>query len=205
MGRSGHHSRGNRASRFRRRAPHREYRKLFVIASEGAKTEPQYFTVFGGRGASVRIRCLRRGRGSAPRHVLRCARDFETQERLRIDDEIWLVVDCDDWQEPELKKLLSWCRKKQNRHLAVSNPCFEYWLLLHLEESRATRTCTQCRQRLRDLLPGYDKGTVDMRRFKGKASDAIRRAKSADTPRCKDWPRTRGTTVYRLVEKLLPT
>jgi len=33
--------------------------------------------------------------------------------------------------------------------------------------------------------------------------DAIARARRKDTPSCTDWPRCIGTTVYRLVEKLL--
>jgi len=204
MGRSGRHERGKGASRFHRPAPHREYRKLYVIASEGDKTEPQYFAMFASRNASVCIRCLKQGRNSAPKHVLNRAKGFEAKEGLRSSDEMWLVVDRDDWQESELKKLLVWCREKRNRHLAVSNPCFEYWLLLHFDAGTTANACAQCRQRLRQLVPGYDKGSADMRKFRDKAPDAVRRAKRADTPRCRDWPRTRGTTVYRLVEKLLP-
>ena len=37
----------------------------------------------------------------------------------------------------------------------------------------------------------------------GRVGGAIARAKAIDTPPYKDWPRTTGTTVYRLVEAIL--
>lgn len=86
----------------------------------------------------------------------------------------------------------------------LSNPKFEYWILLHFEEGTNISSSRECSDRLKRWLPDYDKGikprgfTIQM------ISSAVRRAKIRDNPPCPDWPRTgSGTTVYRLVEKLL--
>jgi hypothetical protein len=43
-----------------------------------------------------------------------------------------------------------------------------------------------------------------MRNFSNEMINAaILRSKRRDTPPVKDWPKTNGTTVYRLVKKLL--
>lgn len=41
--------------RFERPLGERRYRKMFVIAVEGVRTEPQYFAVFNGAPSIVRV------------------------------------------------------------------------------------------------------------------------------------------------------
>lgn len=43
---------------FRRRKPKLDYRKLFVIAMEGRKTEPEYFGLFNSKVATIRLKLL---------------------------------------------------------------------------------------------------------------------------------------------------
>jgi hypothetical protein len=78
--------------KFQRPLGERRYRKLFVIAVEGVKTEPQYF--------------------------------------------------------------------------ALSNPKFEYWLLLHFNDGTGIASSRDCSDRLKRHLPGYDKG-IDARTPEG--------------------------------------
>ncbi|MCF6178109.1 MAG: hypothetical protein L3J63_01800 [Geopsychrobacter sp.] len=42
-----------------------------------------------------------------------------------------------------------------------------------------------------------------MKQFAGGVPEAVERASRRDTPPCADWPRTTGTTVYRLVQSLM--
>jgi hypothetical protein len=131
--------------------------------------------------------------------------DYLRREGLRSsDDEAWLVVDKDKWTDEQLLKLHAWAQARDNYGFALSNPNFEYWLLLHFEDGAGIASSRGCSDRLRRHLPGYDKG-IDVRKFTpDRIKDAISRAKLRDNPPCTDWPHAFGcTTVYKLVEKLI--
>jgi hypothetical protein len=190
--------------RFERPLGERRYRKLFVIAVEGAKTEPQYFSIFNNQQSVVKVNCLKGTHHSSPPEVLRRIEEYLRRESLKKSDEAWLVVDKDQWTDEQLAQLLNWSLKHENYGFALSNPKFEYWLLLHFEDGNGIATSRNCSERLMRLLPGYDK-EIDPRKITSEMiTDAIRRAKQRDNPPCVDWPRNiGGTTVYRLVENIL--
>jgi hypothetical protein len=48
-------------------------------------------------------------------------------------DQVWCVVDVDEYQDLEQAVR---CAKRARIELAVSNPCFELWLLLHHSDHR---------------------------------------------------------------------
>lgn len=188
---------------FRRPLGERRYRKLFVLALEGTKTEPQYFGIFNNQNSVIWVKCVKGNHRSSPTYVLKRMKDYLQQEALRDSDSAWLVVDKDSWPDEQLARLHAWSEGSDAYGLAVSNPKFEYWLLLHFEEGTGTRASRACSERLKSHLPNYDKG-VNARDFPpARIRDAVRRAKGRDVPPCNDWPRTAGTTVYRLVEELL--
>lgn len=189
--------------RFVRQSGQRSYRKLFLIAAEGSKTEPQYFSMFNSPQATVQINCLKCGRDSAPPQVLKRMTAWLKKNSLKDSDEAWLVVDKDQWTDAQLRELLTWSQSKKNYGFALSNPKFEYWLLLHFEEGKGVNTSRKCSERLKLYLKNYDKG-IDLRKFtQDSISKAVRRAKLRDTPPCSGWPGMTGTTVYRLVEKFI--
>lgn len=99
-------------------------------------------------------------------------------------------------------QLYDWSIQATNYGLAVSNPKFELWLLMHFEDAAGAATSQQCSERLNRYLPGYDKGHIDTGKLKPGIASAVARAQQKDQPPCTDWPRSSGTTVYRLVEKL---
>ena len=179
------------------------YRKLFVIAVEGANTEPQYFGIFNDRQSVIKVNCLQSKYGSAPPHVLRRMEQYLKKESLKTTDEAWLVCDKDHWTDDQLLQLHEWSKKKDNYGFVLSNPNFEYWLLLHFENGNGVSNAHDCSQRLKRHLPGYDKN-LDVRKISPEMIlDAIQRAKQRDTPPCTDWPKSIGTTVYRLVDRIL--
>ena len=57
--------------RFTRPTGIKRYRKLFVVAVEGAKTEPHYFKVIDELQSDVRVQCLTPKHKSSPIHVLK--------------------------------------------------------------------------------------------------------------------------------------
>lgn len=195
---------GGKRRRFQRKLGHRRYRKLFIIATEGTKTEPQYFSLFNSLDPVVRVHCLKGGLSSSPAHILQRMEQFLIQEELASSDEAWLVIDRDRWTPQQLNQLHIWTSKSKKHNLALSNPKFEFWLLLHFEEGTGIRSAQDCNDRLERHLPGYDKGIATHAFTIDRIEIAVRRARQRDHPPCVDWPRAMGsTTVYRLVESIL--
>jgi hypothetical protein len=176
---------------------------MFIIAAEGAKTEPQYFGMFNSSHAVVHVHCLKCKTASSPPQVLARMKAHLREEVLKPGDEAWLVVDKDQWTEQQLADLLEWSQGKENYGFAVSNPKFEFWLLLHFEEGNDIANSRRCSERLTRHLPNFAKGTVEVDKLADGVSDAIRRAQGKDNPPCDDWPRNTGTTVYRLVARMI--
>ena len=110
---------------------------LFVIASEGVVTEPDYFNGLKVRWQSPRIHVEVLTRSeveqSSPEHVLRTLNEFARSYRFRAGDQLWLVIDRDSWKPRTIASVARECENR-NYKLAVSNPCFELWLLLHFED-----------------------------------------------------------------------
>ena len=189
---------------LRRPFGERRYRKLFLISAEGIKTEPQYFAIFNSLQSILKVNCLKGNHESSPLQVLEKMRAHIKEEGLKDSDEAWIVMDKDQWTDEQLVQLYIWSQKKDNYGFALSNPHFEYWLLLHFEDGKGISTSRDCLNRLRQHLSDYDKN-IDAHKFtQERIGDAIRRAKERDNPPCEDWPRCPGrTTVYRLVERIL--
>jgi hypothetical protein len=190
--------------RFERPLGEQSYRKLYLLAVEGTKTEPQYFALFDDEHAIVRVSCLKGDSKSAPLYVLKRMQEHIEKNSFRDTDEAWLVVDKDAWKDAHLTKLHAWAESADNYGLALSNPKFEYWLLLHFEVCNGIVSSRDCTQRLKSHVPGYDKA-ISRKHFTPESiKAAVARAKAQDTPPCSDWPRKLGgTTVYRLIESIL--
>lgn len=150
--------------RFKRPQGERRYRKLFVIAVEGDKTEPQYFAMFNSKESVMLVKCLKSHHNSSPSHVLSRMEDYLKKEGLKPSDEAWLVVDKDQWTNDQLNQLFTWSKTRENYGFALSNPKFEYWILLHFEDGKGIKTSQDCSNRLKRHLPNYDKG-IDTRKI----------------------------------------
>jgi RloB-like protein len=178
--------------------------RLFVIATEGEKTEKQYFEMFGN--SKIKVEILETvDRDSAPQFVLERLDSFKDRFDLSDEDMLWLVIDVDQWYKH--KHLIYVCReaKQKNYNLAVSNPCFEVWLNFHFEDlNPADIACSDFGKRLREILGSYNKSNLDLSLYsQSNIEDAINRAKSLHPNHQQHWPPTIGSHVYRLVEILL--
>ena len=114
--------------RFTRPLGERRYRKMFVISTEGNITEPQYFNIFN-QWAVIHVKCLRSKGDNSPPAVLARMKRYIEEKGLQK----WLVVDRDQWNEVHLRELHEWSLQADGYGFALSNPKFEYWLLLHFE------------------------------------------------------------------------
>lgn len=181
---------------FGRKAPVRSYRKRFVIATEGKETEPQYFSMFNSKRSTVQIVVLKSKQKTSPGHVLVRLKKAD----IGKNDSAWIVIDRDTWEPEELDQVFDGCTA-QGYQMALSNPMFEYWILLHFEEGHGVHA-GNLKRRLTLQLPHFSKSNVELHKIKPGIKEAIRRAERKDTPPCEKWPETTGTTVYRLVKEL---
>jgi len=111
------------------------------------------------------------------------------------------VLDRDQWSAEQLDRVFFGCRAPAS-NLAVSNPKFEYWLLLHFEDGSGVSGSRACTQRLIRYLPNFKKNYLEIQKVEPGIPDVIHRAEAKDMPACEDWPKTNGSTVYRLVKRL---
>lgn len=197
---------GRKRRKITRPLGERPYKKLFLLATEGVKTEPAYFSLFRDEQSILHIRCLKGKNKSSPTHVLKRIKTFLQNQQLKPSDEAWLVIDKDQWTEQQIDQLYQWTQENDQYFLALSNPKFEYWLLLHYENGQAVGSSRECTERLKKWIPDYNKNLDSVKISREQIEAAIQRAKTRDNPPCKDWPKSFGqTTVYRLVENIRNT
>lgn len=73
-------------------------------------------------------------------------------EDFRKGDEAWIVVDVDTWGDVEFAELLSWAASDPRHHLAISNPKFELFLVMHFERWQRLHHATEGRCHPQTLL-----------------------------------------------------
>lgn len=143
--------------------------RLIVIATEGSNTEPDYFKGLFGMNKQPRVilEILETEKGfSAPNHVLERLDDVISDDDLKLDsgDELWLVFDKDEWPWKRINKVI--CEAKRSGiHVAISNPCFEVWLILHIQGFPASgcNTSKKCKRHLENI--GGSRSNGDLTRF----------------------------------------
>ena len=144
--------------------------------------------------------------GSSPDKVKEAMNKWINRNTLQPGDELWLVVDVDQWTDEQLMDLFTWAKEAKAevaRGVAVTNPKFEYWLLLHFEDNPPS-TCRACCEHLNRYLPNYDKSIPAGAFNVENVRMAIERARRGDVPPAVAYPHETGrTTVYRLAERLL--
>lgn len=191
---------------FRRHGNFENPKRFIVIAMEGAKTEPLYFDALKpSRESAVQIKLVPNpNHKSSPKEVFqRLNNTFKNYSNR--DDEAWLVIDRDVYSEDELLTVHRMARKAGFK-IAMSNPCFELWLYLHLRDPRPFHNRHDCQKGLADILPNYSpnsKGEYDVNELLSGLDDAIQRAKGADTGPQDTWPHNQATRVYLLIERIL--
>jgi len=177
------------------------------VLTEGAVTEPGYLAQWARRNRGIHFDLA--DSGMAPLTLVQRARDYQQANRRSrrgrqgIDfDEIWCVFDVD--QHPNLAQAINEARQS-GIGVALSNPCFELWLILHYEDQTAPIDRRAAQHRARDL------GATNGKRLKpdGIATllsgydDARRRAQRLQANHLETGPdpnRNPSSTVWELVD-----
>ena len=142
------------------------------------------------------------GRFSGYGKYVKVPKDRKIDTYDEKNDFFCLVVDRDVSSNPTKKyrELLATCSKERVK-LYVTNPCFEFWLILHFPESlklgeteygkiRSNEKIqvgiessrTYCETTLLKFDPDYTKTTLDFKdRYMGRLSDALEHAESFET------------------------
>ena len=186
-----------------RRAGFKKTKRLYVISTEGAETEPIYFQEFHpGRNGGFRIKILGNpNHKPKPLDVVQRLIDYERRERPGANTEYWAIVDRDVWQDSELCEAYDLARSRKNYHIAMSNPCFELWLWLHLRPNRAFFDRHDCQRSLEREWPAFSKSNYPASELMSRVVEACERAENA-TEIGDTWLREQGTGVFRLVRLL---
>ena len=171
----------NRHRKPARRQPFKEPKRRLLIFCEGEVTEPTYLKglVRTIQNATVEIEVPRQH--GVPLTLVKLAKDrkvaAEKLARKSGDayikyDETWCVFDIDEHPNINDARQLA---NSSDIQLAISNPCFELWLLLHFRDSPGDRHRHDVQKILREILPRYDKSFEFVDLIHG-IQDAIERA-----------------------------
>ncbi len=147
-----------RPSSFHRERGIKPPARGILIATEGIVTEPAYFEALKKKLALSTVEVCIEGAGIGdPQRLAEAALEERTKRRKAFKngetgysqvpdfDEIWIVFDTDVPEEHgKLNNGLQFAASKKV-NCAHSTPCFEYWLLLHLEGGRTTSPMAKCK------------------------------------------------------------
>lgn len=187
-------------SPLRRRRPFREPLPVWLLLCEGRVTERDYFHAIrrlGGLRASIRIEpCA----GGLPQLVEEARRRLS---RNNAPDRVWCIADVDDFTPDQVRRAIERAVPDSKVALAISNPCFEIWALLHFETCQGFLTKEHAKRRLRKHLPGYEK-LLPFEQLAPRFAEAFERAQALAADSQSEGLRNPSTGVHRLVGSLLP-
>jgi hypothetical protein len=181
---------------------------LVIIASEDTHAVSQYFRRFRTRRVVFKV-LHTQDCHSSPRDVMTRLQTYRAEEATVEGDQFWVCIDTDHWIEPNhianLTDVLRECRQK-NYQVAVSNPCFELWLLLHfvpLDPGQESCRCEVIEKQLRSFAGAYQKHNVSaLSLTEESVYEAIERATKLDCDN-QALPTKLMTRVYRLLNVLI--
>ncbi len=213
---SGRRKRKGRSQSTLRRLPgQRQPRAHILITCEGAETEPNYFQALRRelRLTSVEVEIQGKSHASAPnrvvdfaiRHKANRVRDAKRSDFLAEYDEVWCVIDVENPANNTSFDEAIRKAKRERLQLAVSNPAFEYWYLLHYEEtSRVFRDGQELKQALIAYEPSYRERKDMFAKIYHMTDLAIERAKRILANHSDKQPYPNPSTyVFKLVESII--
>ncbi len=154
---------GKRKQKPGRRLPFREPLSRILIVCEGSVTEPEYFKGFEEICQNPRIKIQVADDHGVPLTVVRKAKELkeaavrhskrERDENIKFDS-VWCVYDIDNHPHHHEAREMAIAN---DSNLAISNPCFELWLLLHFRDNPGAIDRADLRSMLKQFDPDYDK------------------------------------------------
>lgn len=115
-------------------------KRRIIISCEGSNTEPAYFKTIKEKlskyiSVLLEIEVIEKEPGaSEPKDVVSNLENFlDSRDKEEYGDELWLVWDIEivESRRKNILAVLPECQEK-NYNIAMANPLFKFWLLLHL-------------------------------------------------------------------------
>lgn len=185
-------------------------RPRVLVCCEGLVTEPSYFNGLKHEGHNQLLHIEVQQAGPNPKTLVDFAVELKKREenaarRQKDDnlkyDEVWCVFDVDSHSH------IADARQKAAANgvrVAISNPCFELWLLLHFQEQNAHIERDRAQSACREHMPEYRK-EVPFDTLFSRYQEAVQRSLTLE-----HWQETRGcagenpsTDVHRLTERIM--
>lgn len=200
----------------KRHASVRKTKPQVVVFCEGEKTEPLYFDgvkrliknlmfdvhVLGAQGVPKTLvtKALAR-KNELTRNAAKSRDSFER------NFQVWAIFDVDSHPELEKAKLLA---KQNGIKVGCSNPCFEIWLLYHVEDCHKPYHRHELQKYLGTKLKSYDSKSgknVDFAEIELGIADAVKRARNGIAERSNEGipEGNPSSSVVELIEFLLDT
>ena len=203
--------------------------KFYILAFEGTVTERKYFedlraSEYFNDSGQIETISLKKGPydGNSPLDVKSLLSKTKREYNFRPTDEFWLIIDRDDWErihKIDIDQVVKDCRSERNFNMALSNPCFEIWLLLHL--SKISDFSEEEQKKIYENAPvsekkhyidvvlankigdgrGYNKRPnpgIFLPRIRNAIINALEVSEQGSF-----YPKKLGSDVYKLVEKLI--
>ncbi len=175
---------------------------LIIVASEDTYAAHYYFSRFRTRRVQFRV-LPTTDSNSSPAHVIERLDKFKSDYDTAEGDSFWLCIDRDRWNVESLSAVLRECISKGYEN-AISNPCFDLWILLHHEPLAVDSIpkCDDVISRIRQIMGGYGKKCCSTMAITPDMVDIAReRAKQMDNEEM--LPSKPMTRVYKIVELLI--
>jgi uncharacterized protein YnzC (UPF0291/DUF896 family) len=161
--------------------------KIILIVTEGKKTEPNYLKALRKRFqlSATDIEIIH-PEGTDPVTLTNRAVELRNQRKNKIRsgaipyDEVWVVFDLEKTHDERRAQAITAMSIPEAKGIrfAVSDPAFEYWLLLHEEYTTASfADCDAVTARLKSCWPDYKKGSTPSAAFLDKVPTAVKNAK----------------------------
>lgn len=208
----------------KRGAKRRKVKPVILIVTEGSQTEPKYFEHFRTRQTNIDIRVVgsRTSAGETDYiSLIRKAIEYQTKNQISVTegDSVWVVTDGDvNYNNPDpitaKDNQLAKARKMADNkgiQIAISNPCFEFWYLLHFQyTTKFLKDYPVVKAMLVNFLSDYEKSGDVYLQLPRHTEEAIQKAR-----RLEKYHQQNGdpvpfglktnpfTDVYQLVENLI--
>ena len=180
---------------------------LLVVACEDHYAPEQYFKLLPNQRVKVKTLPAVDDR-SDPKSVLQRLDEFIREYDLQETDQLWLALDTDHWASGKHKRsLASVLQECQQRgiEVAMSNPCFDLWLLLHQTDIRPAdppRNAREVARRFRALKGEFNKKLLKPEHYPATSIvQAVKRAQALDLDPDNWFPVAPCSRIYRIVEQ----
>lgn len=182
----------SRETNLARRTGVREEHRSVLILTNGQRTEVDYFEALKLEPWVTADKVTVKFQPGDPNGLVNRAATIRDDNAY---SEAWAVCDLDEFDVTAAYDSAGDNRVK----LALSVPCFEVWLLLHVTDKRpGFNSASQVAAHLGKHVRGWDKAKLNFKDFQAGVSDAVTRAQRLGEPP----DANPSTAVWRVIQSL---